>query len=51
MIIGNYGGHLAYATDPPFCVAYPLDFVNKKDPAAMTFRTHDNHPVDLWDRV
>ena len=25
MIIGNYGGHLAYATDPPFCMAYALD--------------------------
>ena len=45
MIIGNYGGHMAYATDPLFCVAYPLEFINKKDPAMMTFRSPDNHPV------
>ena len=29
MLIGNYGGHMAYATDPPYCVAY----------AAQTTRT------------
>ena len=23
-IMGNYGGHMAFATDPPFCTAYPL---------------------------
>ena len=45
MIIGNYSGYLAYATDPPFCVAYALDFINKNDPDAMTFRNQDNHPV------
>ena len=44
MIIGNYGGDMAYATKPLFCVAYLLEFINK-DPAAMTFRNPDNHPV------
>ena len=47
MIIGNYDGHLAYATDPPFCTAYALDFVDKDDPATMTFRNQENHPVSF----
>ena len=47
MIIGNYGGHLAYAMDPPFCMAYALDFINKNDPSTMTFRNQENHPVSL----
>ena len=38
MIIGNYSGHLAYATDPPFCVAYAFDFVNKKRPCCDDFQ-------------
>ena len=44
-IVGNYGGHMAFATDPPFCVAYPLEFILKEDPAQMTFRNQQNHPV------
>ena len=28
MLIGNYGGHMAFATDPPYCVAYPMDYKN-----------------------
>ena len=47
MIIGNYGGHLAYATDPPFCTAYALNFILKNDPAVMTFRNQENHPVSF----
>ena len=45
MIFGNYGGHMAYATDSPFCVAYPLEFIDKKDPGTMIFWNPDNHPV------
>ena len=45
MILGNYSGHMACATDAPFSVAYPLEFINKKDPGMMTFRNLDNHPV------
>ena len=45
MIIGNYSGHMGYATEPPFCVAYPLEFINKKNHAAMTFRNQDNQRV------
>ena len=33
------------ATNPPFCVAYPLEFILKEDPAQMTFRNQQNHPV------
>ena len=35
MFIGNYGGHMAFTTDPPYCVAYAADYQNK-DPAKMT---------------
>ena len=45
IIIGNYSGHLAYTIELSFCVAYPLEFIDKKDPAAMTFRNPDNHLV------
>ena len=46
-IMGNYGGHMAFATDPPFCMAYPLHFVITEDPAQMTFRSQLNHPVSF----
>ena len=46
-IVGNYGGHLAFAMDPPFCMAYPSHFVNTEDPAQMTFRSQQNHPVSF----
>ena len=35
-VVGNYGRHMAFATDPPFCTAYPLSLVHKDDPAQMT---------------
>ena len=31
--------------DLPFCMAYPLSFVDKEDPAWMTFRHLQNHPT------
>ena len=47
MIVGNYSGHLAFAMNPLFCTVYSLDFINKDDPATMTFRNQENHPVSL----
>ena len=26
MLIGNYGGHMAFAMDPPYCVAYAAEY-------------------------
>ena len=46
-IVGNYSGHMAFATDPLFCMAYPLEFILKEDPAQMTFRSQQNHPVSF----
>ena len=46
-IVGNYGGHMAFATDPPFCMAYSLSFVHQDDPAQMTFRSQQNHPISF----
>ena len=42
MLIGNYGGHMAFTTDPPYCVAYAADFQNK-DPSKMMPREPLNH--------
>ena len=35
MLIVNYGGHMAFATEPPYCVAYAVDY-QSKDPSKMT---------------
>ena len=42
MFIGNYGGHIAITTDPPYCVAYAVDYQNK-DPCKMTPQEPLNH--------
>ena len=44
MIVGDYGGPLAFATELPFCTAYPLSFSDRDDPTRMTFRHAHNHP-------
>ena len=46
-IMGNYGRHMAFVTDPLFCMAYPLTFVHKDDPTQMTFRSQQNHSVSF----
>ena len=46
-MVGNYSGHMGFATDPPFCMVYPLSFVHKDDPAQMTFRSQQNHPISF----
>ena len=46
-IVGNYGRHMAFTTDPLFCTAYPLAFVHEDDPAQMTFRSQQNHPISF----
>ena len=35
MLLGNYGGHMAFTTEPPYCVAYAADY-QSKDPSKMT---------------
>ena len=42
VLIGNYGGHMAFATEPPYCVAYAADYQNK-EPSKMTLRETLNH--------
>ena len=32
MLIGNYGGHMAFAMDPPYCVAYAADYKKTDTP-------------------
>ena len=45
IFVGDYGGSMGFATDPPFCTAYPLSFIDKEDPAQMTFQNPQNHPT------
>ena len=45
VIVGDYDGSMGFATDPPFCMAYPLSFIDKEDPARMTFWNPQNHPT------
>ena len=47
IIIGDYGGSMGFATEPPFCTAYPLSFANRDDPAQMTFWHPQNHPCSF----
>ena len=50
MLIGNYGGHMAFATDPPYCVAYAADYKNTDDPSKMTPREPLNHAFTMTAR-
>ena len=42
MLIANYGGHMAFATEPPYCVAYAAEY-RDKDPSKMSSREPENH--------
>ena len=46
ILIGNYGGHMAFATDPPYCVAYAADYQDN-DPSKMMPRETLNHPYAM----
>ena len=45
MLIGNYGRHMAFTTDLPFCLAYPTEHYNMKDPLTMMIHNPENHPA------
>ena len=47
IIVGDYGGSMGFARDPPFCTTYPLSFADKDDPARMTFRNPQNQPASF----
>ena len=51
IIVGDYGGPMGFATDLPFCTAYPLSFVPKEDPVQMTFQSPQNHPSSFTEDV
>ena len=42
VLIGNYGEHMAFTTDPPYCVAYSVDY-KTTDPSQMTPHHTHNH--------
>ena len=46
VLIGNYSGHMAFATDPPYCVAYSADY-KTDDPTQMTPCHTHNHPYAM----
>ena len=47
IIIGDYGRAMGFATELPFCIAYPLSFADWDDPMWMTFRHPQNHPCSF----
>ena len=47
IIVGDYGGSLGFATEPPFCTAYLLSFTDRDDPMRMTFQHPRNHPCSF----
>ena len=47
IIVGDYGGSLGFATEPRFCMAYPLSFADRDDPMWMTFQHPRNHPCSF----
>ena len=47
IIVGDYGGSMGFATEPPFCMAYPLSFANRDVPMWMTFWHPQNHPCSF----
>ena len=42
MLIGNYGGHMGFTTEPPYCIAYAAEY-RDKDPSRMTPHEPANH--------
>ena len=46
VLVGNYGGHMAFATDPPYCVVYSTDY-KTSDPSQMTPCHTQNHPYAM----
>ena len=42
MLIVNYGGHMGFTTEPPYCVAYATEYQDK-DPSKMTPHATSNH--------
>ena len=51
IIVGDFGGSMGFATEPPFCTPYPLSFADRDDPAWMTFRHPQNHPCSFTEDV
>ena len=43
MLTGNYGGHMGFATDPPYCVTYAAEYKHTDEPSKMTFCELSNH--------
>ena len=50
MLIGNYGRHMAFAMDPPYCVANAMDYKNTDDPSTMTPHEPLNHAFSMTAR-
>ena len=43
MLIGNYGGHMAFTMDLPYCIAYAAEYKHTDNPSRMTFHEPSNH--------
>ena len=48
IIVGDFGGSMGFATEPPYCMAYPLSFaLIGMIQHMMTFRHPQNHPCSF----
>ena len=43
MLIRNYGGHIAFATDSPFYLTYLAEYNDTKDPCTMMIQNPENY--------
>lgn len=43
MLIRNYSRHMAFVTDPPFCLMFPREYYNTEDLCIMMIRNPENH--------
>ena len=44
MLIRNHGGHMAFTTDLPYCIAYTAIYYKTTDPQTMMILNPENHP-------
>ena len=47
MLFGNYGRHMAFATDLPYCIVYTAEYYRTKDPQIITILNPENHPATM----
>ena len=47
ILIRNYGRHMAFTTDLPYCIVYTAEYYRAKDPQIMMILNPENHPAAM----